>query len=321
MHKFRITGLVLLLLLAGWSCRKDVDTFRPYDISVADIALALQRIPVAQSTSLLMLNNQQADTIYTTPGGVRIFLTHLDQLFSNASGTVIPCNTCPDFRLEVVEVESKGDLVARNTGTVTTGNQVLESGRTLHLKATCNGEELHLTPGNLLKIQIPAEQPLFANQVFTNPAGVSADPFAGWTSTSEPVTNAEWTNSNNTGFQLGYQLFAPALQWVCAGRVLEEANSSFCLELPLGFSDQNTKTYMVFKQIQSVLPLTYNASDFRFCAPFVPQGFGVQLVSISKLGNQYWLAYKDVETGSTNSAPLEPQKMTEQQVIDFIKNL
>lgn len=321
MHIFKTTGLVLLLLLAGWSCRKDVDTFRPYDVSVADIALALQQAPAAQTTSLLVLNNRQADTIWTTPGGVRIFMSHLDQLFSNAAGVIVPCSSCPDFRLEVVEIARKGDLIARNTGTVTGNNQVLENGRILHLKATCNGEELHLTPGNLLKIQIPAEQPLFANQVFTNPAAVTADVFTGWTGTSEPVTNAEWTIPNTPNFQLGYQLSTPSLQWICAGRMLEEANSAFCLELPLGFSDQNTKTFVVFKNLNSVVPLQYDASDFRFCAPFVPQGFPVQLVSISKLGGQYWLGFKDAETGGANSAAIEPQKMTEQQVIDFIKNL
>ena len=99
MHIFKTTGLVLLLLLAGWSCRKDVDTFRPYDISVADIALALQQAPAAQTTSVLVLNNQQADTIWTTSGGVRIFISHPDELFSNAAGVVVPCSTCTDFRL------------------------------------------------------------------------------------------------------------------------------------------------------------------------------------------------------------------------------
>ncbi|MCA0236323.1 MAG: hypothetical protein LCH81_08055 [Bacteroidetes bacterium] len=314
-------GLVLLLLLTGWGCRKDVDTFRPYSISVADITLALQQVPEPQSTSLLMLQNRQGDTVFTTPGGVRIFLSDLDHLFVNASGAVVPCSTCSDFRLEVVEVKTKGDLIARNTGTVTPGNQVLESGRVLHLKATCGGEELALAQDKLLKIQIPAEQPLIANQVFSNLAGTTNDNFTGWSGTSEPVVNAEWSISNGSAFQLGYQLFSAELQWICAGRLLEEANSSFCLELPLGFTNKNTKTFMVFKNISTVLPLTYDAADFRFCASIVPQGFPVQLLTISKLGNQYWMGYKDVETGASNSATIEPQKVTEQQVIDFVKNL
>jgi len=307
-------------MLAGWSCRKDVEIFRPYDISVAEISLALQQVPAAQTQSVLVLNNREADTLFVTAGGVRIFLNHLDQLFSNAAGVVVPCSTCPDFRLEVIEIQGKGDLIARNTGTVTTENRVLESDGILYLKATCNGQELQLTQGNLLKIQIPGTLPLIANQLFSNTSG-TMDVFTGWSGANHPVTAVEWQVSGTPPFQLGYQLLVPSLRWVCAGRMLEEPNSSYCVELPLGFSDQNTQVFMVFENMQSVVPLKYQAADFRFCAPFVPQGFPVQVVTVSKLGDQFWLGTKEDETGGTNTLSLQPQKMSEQQVIDFIKNL
>lgn len=316
----RTTWLAILLMLAGWSCRKDVEIFRPYDISVAEISLALQQVPAAQTQSVLVLNNREADTLFVTAGGVRIFLNHLDQLFSNAAGVVVPCSTCPDFRLEVIEIQSKGDLIARNTGTVTTENRVLESDGILHLKATCNGQELQLTQGNLLKIQIPGTLPLIANQLFSNTSG-TMDVFTGWSGANHPVTAVEWQVSGTPPFQLGYQLLVPSLRWVCAGRMLEEPNSSYCVELPLGFSDQNTQVFMVFENMQSVVPLKYQAADFRFCAPFVPQGFPVQVVTVSKLGDQFWLGTKEDETGGANTLSLQPQKMSEQQVIDFIKNL
>ncbi len=307
-------------MLAGWNCRKDVEIFRPYDISVAEISLALQQVPAAQTKSVLELNNRVADTLFVTPSGVRIFLNHLDQLFADASGAIVPCSTCPDFRLEVVEIQRKGDLIARNTSTVTPENRVLESGGILHLKATCSGQELRLAQGNMLKIQIPAVAPFFANQLFTNSSG-SLDVFTGWTGANTPVTTAEWPLQGGSSFQVGYQILAPTLHWVCAGRMLEEPNSSYCVELPLGFSDQNTQAFMVLKNRQTVVPLKYQAADFRFCAPFTPQGFAVQLVTVSKLGDQFWLSSKDVETGGTNTVTLQPQKMSEQQVIDFIKNL
>lgn len=320
MHISRTIWPVLLLVLTGWGCRKDVDTFRPYNISVDDITAALRQVPATQTASVLVLQNTGADTLFVTPSGVRIFLDHLDQLFSNASGTVIPCSTCPNFRLEVIEVQQKGDLIARNTGTITANDQVLESGITLHLRASCNGEELQLTQGNLLKIQVPAEQPLFANRLFTCDATLD-EPFPGWSGSNMSVNGVEWPLPGGSSFQLGYQIFTPSLQWICAGRMLEEVNGSYCLELPIGFSAQNTKAFMVFKSLQSVVPLQYHAADFRFCAPSVPQGFPVQLVTVSKLGNQFWLGVKDSETGGSNSLTLEPQKMTEQQVIDFIKDL
>jgi hypothetical protein len=307
-------------MLATWNCRKDVEIFRPYDISVAEISLALQQVPAAQTESVLHLSNRQADTIFVTPSGVRIFLRHLDQLFTDASGAVVPCSTCSDFRLEVVEIQRKGDLIARSTSTVTPENRVLESGAILHLKASCNGQELKLIQNSELKIQIPASAPFFANQLFSNSSGTS-DVFTGWTGANTPVTSAEWQVPGGTSFQVGYQMFVPSMHWICAGRMLEEPNSSYCVELPLGFSDQNTQAFIVMKNKNSVVPLRYQADEYRFCAPFIPQGFPVQLVTVSKLGNQYWLGNKDVETGGTNSATVQPQKMSEQQVIEFIKNL
>lgn len=317
----RTTLLAILCMLAGWNCRKDVEIFRPYDISVADISLALQQVPAAQTASTLVLNNRQADTLFVTSGGVRLFLNNLDQLFANASGEIVPCSTCPDFRLEVIEIRRKGDLIARNVSTITPENRVLESGGILHLNARCNGQQLQLSQGNTLKIQIPAEAPLFANQLFTNTA-TNTNGFTGWTGGNTPVGAAEWQVPGGTpSFQLGYQLLAPALQWVCAGRMLEEPNSAYCVEMPLGFSDQNTQAFIILKNKKTVVPLQYQAADFRFCASFIPQGVPVELVTVSKLGDQFWLGSKNTETGGANFSTLQPQKMTAQQVIDFIKNL
>lgn len=311
---------VLILVFAGWSCRKDIATFRPYSISVDAITATLRQVPDVQTTSELVLQNRQGDTMFVTPSGVRIFLENLDQIFSNAAGAVVPCSTCPDFKLQVIEVLHKGDLIARNAGTVTDNEQVLESGITLHLTATCNGEILQLTPGNLLKIQVPAEQPLIANRLFTcNTA--PEDDFPGWTGSNTSVNGAEWPLPGGGAFQSGYQIFTHSLQWICAGRLLEDVSGSYCLELPLGFSDQNTKAFMVFKTLESVVPLQYESTDFRFCAPSIPQGFPIQLVTISKLGNQFWVATKDSETGGSNSITMQPLRMNEQQLIDFMRGL
>ena len=320
MYTSKPIWLLLVLVFAGWSCRKDVESFRPYSISVDAITAALRQVPATQTTSVLALQNRQADTLFVTPSGVRVFLQNLDGLFSNASGVVVPCSTCSDFKLEITEVKSKGDLLARNANTITSTQEVLESGMTLYLKATCNGEELKLTPGNLLKIQIPAEQPFFANRLFTCDA-LLQETFPGWAGTNNSINTVEWALPGGSAVQSGYQILTPSLHWLCAGRRLEEVSGSYCLELPLGFSDQNTKAYMVFKSFHSVVPLQYDPTDFQFCTPAVPQGFPIQLITISKLGNQYWVASKDSETGGNNSATAKPFKMTEQQLIDFIRNL
>lgn len=319
-HILRTTLLAILLLLAGWSCRKDVEIFRPYAISVAEITLALQQVPAAQTQSVLQLSNRHADTLFVTPSGIRIFMHDLDNLFADAAGIVVPCSTCPDFRLEVVEIKQKGDLVARHTGTITAENRVLESGGILYLRASCGSGELQLIQGKSLKIQIPSEQPFFANQLFVNTSS-SGDTFSGWTGVNLPVTVAEWQVPGGSSVQVGYQLLSPSLHWVCAGRMLEEPNSRYCMELPLGFSDQNTQAFLVFKTKRCVVPMNYVSADFQFCADFTPEGFPVQVVTLTKVGGQFWLGRQDTETGSTSVLTIQPQQLTEQQVIDFIKNL
>lgn len=93
------------------------------------------------------------------------------------------------------------------------------------------------------------------------------------------------------------------------------------MELPTGFGGQNTLSYLVFKNQQVVAPLDFDLGQNKFCFLNVPTGFQVQLVSVSKLGERFWLGKAETETGTNVTFPMNTQETTEEAIFDFLKSL
>jgi len=309
---------VLILALLG--CRQDVEEFNPYAPSVQEIGnLLVQQIPGATVKTAFVASNLTTDRVLETENGTRVFLIDTDHLFANSStGVTVPCSTCPDLKIEVTEVFDKSDIVARGLNTVTEDGTLFESGGMVLVTATCNGQALSLLPDRTLKIQLPNNNTQSGFFVFDRPE--SANTVPAWTVSSQEVFEAEWPKSNGET-QKGYELLVKKLGWVVCGRPLSDPLTSFCIELPSGFGGQNTLAYLVFKNQQIVAPLQFDLGQNKFCFHKVPVGYQVQLVSVSKLGAQYWLGKAQTEVGTNATFPLSTQQMTEEAVLDFLKSL
>jgi hypothetical protein len=261
-----------------------------------------------------------ADLELSTPNGVRVFLTDTEQLFEDSDGNPVPCSTCQTLRVEVTEALDKSDIIALGIPTNTTSNEMLESGGMVRVAVTCDGSPLELKSDRRLKIQIPANDPaadmLVFNGVFEN------DNFLGWENSGQQVFQAEWPNANQDIVQ-GYEILSKNLGWINCGRFINEPTSTFCVELPDNFNPENTQAYIVFKDIRSVAFLQVDLASQKFCFPNTPIGFPVRLVTLSKTSDgQYWLGNYETETGTDNTtAVVIPQETTEQQMLDFLKNL
>lgn len=309
-----------VLFLALWGCRKDVEDFRPYAPSAQELSALLEgQVPNASTNTAFVFNQLSEDKVLETPNGTKVFLIDNDHLFADqATGATVLCSTCPDLKIEVTEVLDKSDVIARGLNTVADGGILFESGGMVRVQASCNGQPLALLPDRTLKIQLPNNDPQNDFFVFNwnNPA-VSTDMH--WSMTNQEVFKAEWPAPN--GVQLGYELLVKDLGWSACGRILTDTTSSFCVELPPGFGDQNTLAYLVFENQETVAPLQFDLGQNKFCFPKVPTGFQVQLLAVSKLGGQYWLGKAQTETGTNTTFQLGTQEMTEQAVLNFVKSL
>jgi hypothetical protein len=317
-YMFSIRWSYVWLLLAFVGCRKDVDDFQIYAPSATELgALLSDRVPSSASVSTFNLSNLSSDKVLETSSGVQVFLVDTDQLFGKqGSGIPVPCSTCPDLKIEVTEVIDKGDIVARGLHTIGDSNKVFETAGVIRIKANCSGQALELLPNRTLKVNLPKPNTTDDFWVFDR----DTEDNKPWSITPRPVYEAEWPSANGST-QYGYELVLSQLGWAAAGKFIPDQTSSFCLQMPTGFGDQNTLTYVVFKDQQVVLPLTFDLGKNLFCYPKMPVGYQVQTIAVSKLGDQFYLGKAQTEVGTNAVFPMNTQVMTEEAVINFVKSL
>jgi hypothetical protein len=304
-----------LLLLAFLGCRKDLERFQPYAPSAEEIGNVLaENVPNHSAKTTFSFQHLAADQVLETPSGARVYLIDTDYLFAMAnSGQPVACSTCPDLKVEVTAVFSKGDMMARGLYTVDQNGVPFESGGMIRVSASCNGEALTLLPDRTLKIQVPFTNPQSGLSVF------SRNKQNQWENTNQEVFEAEWLVAGS--IKEGYELLVRELGWVACGRSLPEQHSGFCVELPNGFADQNTLAYAVFTNRQVVLPLQFDFKENKFCYSNTPVGYLVQIVAVSKLGERFWLGKAQTETGTNTVFPMVTEPVSEDAMLSFLRNL
>lgn len=317
---FFIYALLSTVTLAGvGGCRKDVETFRPYSPTLDAIQLLLKQVANSSTKTTFTLSAVTEDKVLVTPNGVRVFLTDPDNLFEDADANPVPCSTCQTLKVEVTEALDKSDIIAYGVPTTTLAGDLLESGGMVNIIVTCDGKVLRLQSDRQLKIQIPADNPV--NDMFVFNGILENDSLLGWQDADQPVFQAEWQNANMVLVE-GYEILSQQLGWINADRFLNEPTTSFCVDLPDNFNPENTKAYLVIKNIRSVAVLDYNLNEKTFCFPNAPKGYPVKVVTVSQTNNgDYWLGNFETEVGSDATVAVAPKQVTEQQMLDFLKSL
>lgn len=311
--------LLLSTLATVWGCRKDVEKFIPYTPTQEDLSLLFQQAPGPSTHTVFPFGGSIPDTTLTTASGVRVFLADTENLFADNAGTPVPCSTCPDLKVTVTTVLSKGDLMARRLPTVAApGGQMLESAGAVQVQATCQGKTLQLLPGRYIKVQVPAPTVQSGMEVYTG-ATDGTNNLTGWNGTGSAAFWAEWPLGGGIQ-QTGYELIAQ-LGWSNCARPVVEQTAQFCVTLPEQFSALNTRAFLVFDNIRSVAEMKGEDNTSTFCFDEAPVGYPVKIVIVSKTGGQYWLAQKPWELGQNANLPVAPQPQTDKEVLSFIKSL
>lgn len=311
----------MTVLLSGWGCRKDQESFQPYPDTVTELSAFLGQVPDPGATTTFQYSNLSEDIVITTPSGARIFLTDVDQLFaSEGSNTPFLCSACTDLKIQVTLVRTNGDILSHGLAAADGDGQLLESDLMLNITAFCGITPLHLLPGRTLKIQAPDASPednMFVYTEFLNINGQKA-----WRNTGQTVYQAEWPAANGAGIEIGYELIVDKLGWVnCGRRFATTSVSSFCLNFQPNYTGLNTKAFLVFENLRVVVPLQFVDSTHAFCAEGIPLGYSVKVVSITKLNADYWLGKSSTETGTNSQLFLQPQKTDPSDLLGYVRSL
>lgn len=324
MHRLKNTSCISLLLstvVLLWGCRKDVREFIPYLPVLENLDQLLQQAPDPTTRTIFQFNSSVPDTTLSATSGVRVFLADTEHLFADATGTPVPCSTCPSLKIEITTVLRKGDFVSRNLPTTThPDSKMLESAGAVHVQAMCGNKTLQLLPNRYLKVQIPAENPDTGMAVFTGELDNKGH-VVGWAGTNATAFLAQWISAISGMQQTGYEIIVPHTGWSNCARPLPEQSSSFCVSLPEQFTALNARVYMVFQNTNAVAELQGNDQNSEFCFPEAPLGYPVNVVVVGKTGGQYWLGNLFTEIGTNVQVPVLPIPIQEQDLIAFLKNL
>ncbi len=311
--------LLTLLTLVVASCRKDVEEVRPYPVTVEELKLFLQQVPDPATKTTIELNNLSEDKVLTTPAGIRVYLTDVDQLFiATGASTPTAASTCDELNIEITAAFSRGDIMARGIPTIDNDGKLLETRGMVSIRAFCGATELNLLPGRTIKIQFPSANP--QEDMFTHEAVFANNEFQAWRNTGQQVFKADWSDGNGNTV-LGYEMLISSLGWSNCARQVIGSGTPFCTSLMPGFTGLNTQSYLVFDGIQSVVPLKFDDTSHSFCFPSIPPGYPVRVVSVAKLGTDFWYGKSTTETGTNTVLPVHPEKEPEGDILSFLRGL
>lgn len=327
MTTFSTMRICILLLLAASTmvgCREDIDEIRPYGPAQDALNQLLSKVPEPTTETVFQESYLTEDVILTTQGGVRVFLTDPDALFADETGTPVLCSTCADLKVTVVEAVKKGDLIARGLPTmmvVGADTTWLDNAGAVKVTVTCNNQPLYLMAGRNLKIQIPADDPASDFMVYH---GVEDQgDFAHWSNDMQAVYQAEWPIAGG-GIQEGFEILTRELGWVSAQKTLSPSDKEFCIEMSGQFADENTLVFLAFKNERTVLtlPAVLDPGTRKYCLKGAPAGHLVRMITVSKVGDQYYLGQEETETGQNGTRKtVIPNKVNADQIIAFLKSL
>jgi hypothetical protein len=317
---FRLV-LGLALLSASWmGCQRDISVFEPEEITQAQLLSFLQTAPQAATKTVFTLNGLSKDTMLTTPGGVRVFLTDTDALFGNSSTVATPCSSCTDLRMEVTEVVKRGDMVARGLPSIGIDGAWLENAGAVLVEVFCNGQALKILNGRSIKIQLPAAATANDYEVYV--AELDGQHLNGWKNTGQVVYQAEWLLPSGSQ-QEGFEILAAQTGWNSAQKTFSTTSNELCIDLPTYYNADNTLAFVMVDGRKVIAPLQPSivGGQTVFCYDHVPAGYNVQIVVLTKVGDEYWLGYQKTESGTSSTFVVTPNKSTDGSVLDFLKNL
>jgi hypothetical protein len=320
LRNFKTYLLLSILSLSGlWSCRPDVEEFRPYDDSLADINRLLDQVTPVSNPQTFVFGGAVADTILSTSSGVRVFLSDTEKLFADSNGNTVPFSTCPNLSIEIRYITDRSDLISLGRHTMTTEGKLLESSGMVDIVATCDGTPLKLLPGRSIKVQIPSNQPLKSGlNMYTGK--MEKDTLEGWEAGSGDVFWADW-QVGNSSLQLGYEFLATQLGPQMIALPFEEPLTSFCVTLPENFNRENSVVYVLTQNVLSLASLTATPGSNTFCIENAPLGYPVEIFTISKIETDFLMGYKQTEIGTNATVAVAPEGSSMNEVIEFIESL
>lgn len=232
-------------------------------------------------------------------------------------------------KIEIIKIIKKGDFIKSFRPNSSNGFP-LETGGAFFIRVTKNGNELVLAPGTSMKIKwTDMEAPKTYMQVYYGKEGFpipssALDSAHNWYPDNDTSWLKTWVKGSGNGERRGYILETKKLRWVSAHHVLNPTTKLTNIYgiLPPNFTNKNTLVFAVFANSRTVLSLKSDFASRAFTTGNVPIGTKLTLVSISKIGRDFYLGTKLVnDVGTVVNYSFNPEKKNLAQILEYLNSL
>lgn len=232
-------------------------------------------------------------------------------------------------KIEIIKIIKKGDFIQSFRPNSSNGFP-LETGGAFFIRITKNGTELVLAPGTSMKIKwtdIEAPKPYM--QVYYGKEGFpipnsALDSAHNWVPDNDTSWIKPWVKNIGTNEKRGYILETKKLRWVSAQHALTPNTKLTNIYgiLPPNYTNKNTMVFAVFANTRTVLSLKSDFASRSFTTGNIPMGTKLSLVSISKIGKDFYLGTKLVnDVGTMVNYSFTPEKKSLAQILEYLNSL
>lgn len=250
------------------------------------------------------------------------------------NGVVTPVNPEGTATVEVLRIRRSADLI-RCIRTCKIGSDLTILGGGLFIRVTKDGKELSIKSGSNYRIilaETGASTPnrsmlrMFGKESTPAPLYNVTDPNFSWKPDAD-VSNVPILTENINGQQReSYHFIIDKLRWVSAARVSTvgpiSGRSRVTVYFPPNFTNKTTNVFAVVANQKTVAKFDFDYNSRTFVTDFMPNGTTFRIVSISKIGNDFYMGEKSVSTlSSPTILKLEPQKINKEKLQAFLDDL
>ncbi len=257
-----------------------------------------------------------------SPGLIRIYFP---PYFCMIPGTLIQGKV----KVEVKLLKTKGDMVKADRPTMSYGS-LLITGGALHVRATYNGQELPMTQGASLDIEMitkmsnaaPSQHmKIFYGKENAYPS-TAVQQFT-WLPSTDSL-NIAWSFTDTLTQRNGYLFQSTRFGWVNCDYFSDSSQprTKAVVTLPPNFTNANTNVYAILHSPDDIVAqLMGDAVAKNFSINNIYTGKLTTLVSISYIDGNLYLGSAQTTITPNMNVNIAPQQKTKQQIESFLDNL
>ena len=334
MKKMRF--IIMIIILASFSaCSKDLsDDFRQYPINALNDTVWTKSIVSNASLHEILDSTLPApliDSISPFTADTLRFPNNIELIFpANAVYSSGGNTIYGKIKVEFLALLKKGEMI-RALQSTTNNNALLETIGQVFIKLSNNGRELTLAPGISIKIKIPDTQDnpqptmiAFRGQESAPPPAWGKDTSATWVKAIDGSTIGTWYKTGTGPNMKGYEITTKNLRWISGGKYADStvAKNKLTVILPPNFTIKNTVAFAVLENTKTIIELKADYSSRSFSAINIPKQKKITLISISKIGNDFYYGSRTVnDIGLTAIFSISPDKKSLQKIYTELDNL